>query len=319
VWGDDLPDTRARAVAFQISKLIDILEPERVGEGSVINTSTAGYVLHVERDSVDVHRFDRLLDDARVALASDPPRCQVLIDEASALWRGRPFADLGDEPFVAAEVRRLDQRYLVAQRTRIEVALALGRHVDVVGDLKAMVSEHSTEESVVQMLMVALQRSGRTADALRVFGEFRMRLSHELGIDPSRDLQAFEAKLLAGGPETVYGSQLEHRRPQSVPAAATSLVGRNSELVEIVEVLSSARPVTLCGFGGLGKARLAQEITRSEADRFADGVWFVDLTSIDDAGLLVNTFLASRWPSWRMVVTRSIGSWDIWWIERCWS
>lgn len=65
VWGDDLPDTRARAVAFQISKLRDILEPERVGEGTVITTSPAGYVLHVERDCVDVHRFDRLLDEAR--------------------------------------------------------------------------------------------------------------------------------------------------------------------------------------------------------------------------------------------------------------
>ncbi len=293
VWGDDLPDTRSRAVAFQISKLRDILEPERVGEGLVITTSTAGYVLHVERDSVDVHRFDRLLDDARAALASDPPRCQVLIDEASALWRGRPFADLGDEPFVAAELRRLDQRYMVAQRTRIEVALALGRHVDVVGDLESMVAEHSTEESVVQMLMVALQRSGRTADALRVFGEFRMRLSHELGIDPSRDLQAFEAQLLAGGPDIVHGARPGHRRPHGVPAAATSLVGRTIELAGIADLLSAARLVTLCGFGGLGKTRLAQEIGRSEADRFADGVWFVDLTSIDDAGLLVNTFLAA--------------------------
>ena len=61
----------------------------------------------------------------------------------------------------------------------------------------------------------------------------------------------------------------------------------------MVEALASARLVTLCGFGGLGKTRLAEEIARSEADRFADGVWFVDLTSIDDASLLVDTFLAT--------------------------
>jgi predicted ATPase/DNA-binding SARP family transcriptional activator len=293
VWGDDLPDTRARAVAFQISKLRSVLEPARAGEDQVITTSPGGYALNIERDKVDVHQFDRFVDEARAALASDPDRCSDLIVQALQLWRGRPLADLGDEPFAERERHRLEQRHLLARRTHIEAALALGRHVEVIGDLETMVAEHPLEEAPVHMSMIALQRSGRTAEALRVYAEFRMRLGHELGIDPSLALQALESQLLAGGPDATGAPRPAERRARRIPVWPTPLVGRATELAGIVEALSSARLVTLCGFGGLGKTRLALEIANTEAVRFADGAWFVDLTSIDDGRLCVDTFLTS--------------------------
>ncbi len=298
VWGDDLPTAATKAVAFQISKLRSVLEPDRIGEGSLITTSSSGYVLNVGLGDVDVHRFRRLVADTRDVLATDPAECEALIEAALGLWRGRPFADLNDEPFVDDEIRRLEQLHLVARRTLVEARVARGRHLDVVGDLQTMVIEQPLDEAVVALLMVALQRSGRTADALRAFGDLRMRLSSELGIEPSNDLVQLERDLLDGTPATMAGpvaggdpSAGDSRAP--VPAEPTSFVGRVDDIHGISAMLRSTRVMTLCGFGGLGKTRLAQEIANTVSGRFKDGVWYVDLTSINDPNLLVDTFLTA--------------------------
>ena len=81
------------------------------------------------------------------------------------MWRGRPFADLGDEPFVDRECRRLEQLHMVARRTLAEARIALGRAGEVIGDLERLVDEHPLDETLVELLMTALDRSGRTADA----------------------------------------------------------------------------------------------------------------------------------------------------------
>ncbi|MGI9645231.1 MAG: AfsR/SARP family transcriptional regulator, partial [Ilumatobacteraceae bacterium] len=299
VWGEDVPAAAAKAVAFQISKLRSVLEPDRVGEGSLITTSSSGYLLGAGLDDVDAHRFERLVAEARGLLGADPAGCEVLTKAALGLWRGRPFADLNDEPFVRDEIRRLEQLHQVARRTLAEARIACGRHVDVVSDLQAMVVDQPLDEAVVGSLMVALQRSGRTADALRAFGDLRVRLSGELGIEPSNDLKRLERELLDGGPEATPGSltaggrQLPVDRRTTIPAAPTSFIGRGDDIAGIRGVLLSTRVLTLCGFGGLGKTRLAQEIANAEADRFDDGVWYVDLTSINDPYLLVDTFLVA--------------------------
>ncbi|MGI9594558.1 MAG: AfsR/SARP family transcriptional regulator, partial [Acidimicrobiales bacterium] len=331
VWGDDLPRTGSRAVAYQISKLRTLLEPDRVGQGSFIATTTDGYRLDLEPDRVDLHRFHRLVGDARTCLNQDPSRSEGLLDGALALWRGRPFADLGDPEFAEAETRRAERHHRLARRTMAEARIAQGRHVDTIVDLEAMVAEQPLEEALVQLLMTALHRAGRTAEALRSFGELRRRLSEELGIEPSRDLRRLEAGLLTedrpnhrpnggssassgdGRPagdsdpdsdqpldsdsdsdfdvDSDFGSGLGRRAP--VPAALSSFVGRTAEISEIVSLLGSARLVTLSGFGGLGKTRLAQQIAVRSAADFADGVWFVDLTPVADPALLADTLIAA--------------------------
>ena len=297
VWGDDQPDSGVRAVAYQVSKLRSLLEPDRTGEGSLITTTPAGYVLDLEPALVDVNEFDRLVDLARDALPTDPATCQALIERALRLWRGRPFADLGDEAFVDVETRRLDGRRLLARRTLAESRIAQGRHGDVIGDLEVMTAEHPFEEAVVQLLMTALHRSGRTADALRAYGELRMRLAAEMGIEPSGQLRQLEQHLLAGegGPPstpTPDSSDPAPRRVGNLPTPLSSFVGRTDEIREICELLSTTRLVSLLSFGGVGKTRLAIEVAANLTDRFDDGVWFVDLVPITEAVLLANTFIA---------------------------
>lgn len=293
IWGEDLPDTGQRAVAHQVAKLRTLLQPDRRGEGNLITTTDAGYALHIAPDDVDAIAFERLVQEARAALGSDPARSDRLVSEALASWRGRPFADLDDEPFVDRAARRLEHHHLLARRTLAEARIAQGRHTEMIGELELLVTDHPLEESLVHLLMTALRRSGRAPDALRVYADLRRQLSSELGIEPSRELQQLEQQLLTddAGPPTLAGRP--DTRPRGVPAPLTTFVGRTEELAQIQDLLATTRLVTLVGFGGLGKTRLAQETARAVGDRFRNGVWYVDLTPIADPAVLADTIIAA--------------------------
>ncbi len=290
IWGDDLPETGVRAVAFQISKLRNLLEPDRAGEGALITTSPAGYVLHVDRADVDALHFEQLLTRAASRGrasgegrdAVSPRRWDCCVDNRSQTWARNDSSRSRHDGWTNACSWR-GGRW---PRRRI----ALGRHLDAIGDLESLIVVHPLEEALVELLMIALHRSGRTAEALRAFGELRLRLSQELGIEPSHGIRERERQLLTDSIE----------RPPTIPqmpsrshAALSSFVGRADELEMIVNLLSSVRLVTLCGFGGLGKTRLAQEVARNVGRRFPDGVQFIDLTPISDASLLADTFMAA--------------------------
>ena len=162
VWGPDfLPGSGVKAVAYQISKLRGLLG----SHSSAITTTTAGYRLVLDRDRIDAHVADELIDRSREALTVDPQVSEALVERALRLRRGRPFADL-DDVFVDVEVQRLEGRHLLARRTLAEARLAQGRAADVIGDLGALLAEHPLEEAVAAALMTALERSGRPADAL---------------------------------------------------------------------------------------------------------------------------------------------------------
>ena len=296
IWTDNVPDTGIKAVAFQVSKLRSLLEPDRVGEGSLILTTPAGYVLKTGTGVIDVREFDSLINAARGVLATDPRRCQKLLEKALTLWRGRPFADLGDEPFVDPEGRRLEQTHLLARRTMAEARLAQGGDADVVAELEALVAEQPLEEGVVQLLMMALHRSGRTSDALRSYADLRLRLGSELGIEPSGQLKRLEQQFLAGDDDSSVIVETTGSAPESrgnLPTPVSSFVGRTEEINEISELLSTTRLVSLVSFGGLGKTRLAIEVASSLGGTFDDGVWFLDLIPIADERQLADEFVVA--------------------------
>jgi hypothetical protein len=196
------------------------------------------------------------------------------------------LADLAEEPFVDDQVRRFGHQLLLARRTLIEASIAVGRDANIIGELESLIEAHPLDESLVGLSMTALHRSGRTADALRAYADLRVRLSSELGIEPSTDLKRLEQELLDSD-VTLTSSARGHR---TIPRTPTSFRGRTTEIAGIESLLSDARIVTICGFGGLGKTRLAQEIAARQVDEFADGVWFVDLTDVDDPDLLAERF-----------------------------
>ena len=156
-------------VQLYVSHLRPLLE----GSGASIVTRNGGYELQLSGDEVDVVRFERLLDESRAR-------------EALALWRGDALADVAGEPFAASEIRRLDELRLRAVERAIDDDLAAGRHVEVIGELEALVAAEPLREHLHAQRMLALYRSGRQAEALEAFQDARRALVDELGIEPSR-------------------------------------------------------------------------------------------------------------------------------------
>jgi DNA-binding SARP family transcriptional activator/class 3 adenylate cyclase/tetratricopeptide (TPR) repeat protein len=195
LWGEQPPATAATALQVYVSKL-----RKSLGAG-MIATKAPGYTIQLEREQLDLHRFERLLAEGRESLvAGDAGRAARLLEEAIRLWRGDALADLAYEPFAQAAIVRLEELRLAAVEERFEAGLALGRHVELVGELDALVAEQPLRERPRRQLMLALYRCGRAAEALQVYTNTRRAFVEELGIEPSAALQQLERAILNQDP-----------------------------------------------------------------------------------------------------------------------
>lgn len=194
VWGEQPPEAAKGTLHSYISHLRKALGPER------IESRPPGYVLHATEDELDAARFERLLVDARLANGS-PGRTAAVLREALALWTGPAYADLASEPSLAAEVARLDELRLQALEERVAADLAEGRQGEVVGELEALTRELPLRERLWELLILALYRSRRPADALAAFERARDGLARELGVDPSPDLRRLHERILREDPD----------------------------------------------------------------------------------------------------------------------
>jgi DNA-binding SARP family transcriptional activator len=300
LWGEQPPRSATNIVQGYISRLRKILQQEGApdrGEAAVLLRRGPGYLLECNPDQVDLYRFQRLVREGSQALGSAPARAASLLREALGLWRGRPLAEFADAPFAQTEIPRLEQQRLTALEARLEVDLALGRHAQLIGELEALAAEYSLHEGLRRLLIIALYRCGRQAEALEAYRQARHTLSEELGIDPGRALQELEAAILTQDPcldwtpppigisprssADAPPSLTAVLRPQvwRVPPRNPNFTGRDDMLVELRRRLHAgeARLVVqaLYGLGGVGKTQLAVEY----AHRFAadyDLVWWID-------------------------------------------
>ncbi len=190
LWPGDPPETAAHAVQVYVSQL-------RKALGPVIATRAPGYVLELPPERIDLHRFERLATEGRAALETgDAASAEVGLREALALWRGPALADFVYEPFAQTQIARLEELRATVLEERIEADLALGRHVQLVAELEALVQADRLRERPRAQLMLALYRSGRQADALAAYRDARETLVEELGIDPGPELRELEAAIL---------------------------------------------------------------------------------------------------------------------------
>ena len=157
-----------------------------------------GYLLAVAEDAVDVLRFERAIAGARLARSEGaaPEAVSRAFRDALDLWVGPALADVNGEPFVVGERRRLEELRLVATEDYFAAELAGGRHAEAVGELERMVDRHPLQERLWELLITALYRSGRQADALAAYQRVRRILADELGIEPSERLRELEHKVL---------------------------------------------------------------------------------------------------------------------------
>ncbi len=205
LWDGDPPETAENALHGLVSQVRKLLESP--GRSMPLVTRAPGYLLEVDPEDVDLHRFEHLVARGRRAIADDAPEeAAARLGDALGLWRGRPFEDLGDPAFAGPEAARLEELRLGALEDRVEADLRLGRAEELVPELQDLVGREPYRERVRGQLMLALYRSGRQADALAVFSGTRRLFVEELGIEPSSQLQELERAILRQDPSLLASS-----------------------------------------------------------------------------------------------------------------
>jgi predicted ATPase/DNA-binding SARP family transcriptional activator len=286
LWGASPPATAAKLLQVYISRLRKALpRPAR------IETLGAGYLLELQDGSLDASRFERSLADGRRALQDGNPLLAAsLLRRALGLWRGRAYGEIAYEEFARAEAERLEELRLVALEERNEAELALGRHAEVLPELRSLASEHGTRDRMQAQAMLALYRSGRQSEALELYATTRRRLRDELGLEPGVELRQLQRRIL----EQDAGLALAPSPQGTVselPTPPNRLVGRERERAELRGLLQrdDVRMLVLTGAGGSGKTRLALEAAREASEYFANGAGFVDLAPLRDPDLVAGT------------------------------
>ncbi len=316
VWGQDPPASAEGGIYTYVAGLRRIIEPTRSvrGPGRVLVSSGAGYVLHLVPGQPDAVAFEQQLARARqLRKNGDPAGAVDALEGALGLWRGVAFAGVPG-PFAETERIRLAELRSGAAEERADVLLALDRHEEVVPDLTALVADHPLRERMRGLLMIALYRGGRHAEALRVFADGQRVLAEELGIDPGAELSRIHQQVLTGDPALHQASGQDpapagrsaspHRPaaareadrpavalgvpvPAQLPLDAQGFSGRHDELRALHALLPSVRaeesvPVAvISGTAGVGKTALAIRFGHQVAKHFPDGQLYVNLRGRD--------------------------------------
>ncbi len=331
VWGESEPRYAGNLLHRHISGLRHALELGRhpASEAGELSWTNAGYVLHVAAGGLDLTAFDREVDAARKARAAgELVSAAEVLRSALGRWRG-PLCDGLTSPYLEAQRDRLEERRISIIEERIDLDLAIGDRDDVVSELRQLVTEHAWRERLHGLLMLALYRSGRRADALAAFHDARRLLREELGIDPGTALQALHQQILtsdpelgaiaaavgrpprarppagaAAGPPAGSGSPVRSQPPvpAQLPHSVAGFSGRQAEIDWLNGLLPSGAGDTagtvvitaLAGTAGVGKTALAVHWAHQIRDRFPDGQLYMNLRGFDPGGAAMEPTEAIR-------------------------
>ena len=309
VWGDQAPATAATTLQSHVSHLRRAL-----GDKATIVARPPGYVLEMgeagaDVDATDVLAAERLIREA--GQSADPVERETLLEAATALWRGRPLADLNGLAWFDDQVQRLEHLLMQARHTLIDARLALGQHLELIPELESFSRMHPLHEHTHGQLMLALYRAGRQGDALAAYQRLRRTLDEELGIRPSQQLRDLETAILrhdpsleAPAPPVRVGNGTV---PAQLPPSISAFTGRRRELNQLDGLLAGAvadadgtgRPVSvvisaISGTAGIGKTTLAVHWAHRVAGHFPDGQLYVNLRGFDPSGSILDPAEAVR-------------------------
>ena len=274
LWRDHAPETAANALAALVSRL------RRVLPSDVLVTRAGGYEAQVDREAIDLYRFQQLAEDGSHALAAgDPAGAADLLRSGLALWRGSALADFTYEPFAEPVILRLEELRLAAVENRIDADLALGRHGELVGELQSLVLEHPLRERLRGQLMLALYRSGRQAEALEVYRDGRHALLDELGIDPSPALQELEQAILR------QDRGVRAPEPVSTADSAPPIAAHHEQ-----PAAGEMRPVTILFADIVGSAALAERLAPDEVFGLIGGCVTLMSLAVEEYGGTVQAY-----------------------------
>lgn len=284
-WGDDAPTNPKAALQTHLSALRGLLP-----DGTIV-TEGYGYRLAVEGGDLDVRRFTAAVTAAQQAVRrGDWSGAEQAAETALPLWRGAPFPDLADDLFARPERTLFEQLRSEVEEAHAHALLEQGRADEALPLLERLVPAQPLREGRWRQLMLARYRLGRQAEALDAYRQAREALE-EVGLEPGRDLQRLQARILRQDPSLVAAP------PHNLPLELSSFVGRDRERSAVAELVAERRLVTLTGVGGAGKTRLALRVAHDLLGRFPDGAWLAELAPVrdgDDVPRAVATALGVR-------------------------
>lgn len=315
LWGDEVTDLSQSTLESHIWRLRKVMEPTRGRreEPTYLVNDAGGYRLAVGPANADSLRLVQLADQGDRLLASgDPERALGRYDVALSVWRGRPYGVAADDEWAAPAVARLEETHAHLREQRIEALLRLDAEAEAIGALHDLIAALPIRERLHGQLMTALYRTGRVEESLAAYLRARSTLLDTLGVEPGPALRDLHRRILDRDPELLPRTRSVGRPPpenrdpsgraQQSPARAgevhlpvrlSELIGRATELHHIGGLIEQTRLVTLVGAAGCGKTRLAIELARASARLAPDGVWFVDLSAVEDPATIASVTMST--------------------------
>ncbi|SEE21851.1 DNA-binding transcriptional activator of the SARP family [Streptomyces sp. 3213] len=283
LWGEEPPSQALAAVRTYASRLRKALD------AGVLVSESGGYAVRgLPEGALDVATAQELATEAEKAKsAGDLRHARDALGRALALWDGEALAGVPG-PYAEAQRVRLEEWRLQLLESRLDMDLEQGCHAEAVSELTALTAAHPLRERLRELLMLALYRSGRQAEALAVYADTRRLLADELGVDPRPGLRELQQRILQADPGLAEPSAPAPEtapapvRPHQLPATVPDFTGRAAFVSELSEVLASAEGrvmavSALAGIGGVGKTTLAVHVAHQARSAFPDGQLYVDL------------------------------------------
>lgn len=289
LWGDAAVTTRRNTLQSKVAMLRRAL-----GDPSLVAGTDGGYVLAVDASEVDALVVPLQLSTVSELLrAGDDRAAAHLCASTLRMFQDEVLPAAGAGDWVAPHRAFLEEARVELLECGLSARSRLGDS-DLVGELEAAVARHPLQEGLWELLMTALYRAGRQADALATYQRVRVQLADELGLDPGPRLQKLEQRILAhdsalGGSTPTLG-----RDPPAgnLPSLSADLVGREAEVAALLELVAGRRLIEIVGPGGVGKTAVAIATGRSLASS-TDGVWLVRLETAATAEDVIDTMIAA--------------------------
>lgn len=284
IWDGQPPPTAAATLHSYVCRLRSRLAATGPDGADRIHTDADGYRLRVEPGELDSDVFADLMARGQEAAGQgrQDEACELL-RSALKTWRGPALANISAK-FAEVFAVSLDESRVAVMAGWLELELSLGRHQEVIPDLRILVQRNPLRQRLVRLLMLALYRSGQQAEALHAFRAARHALVEELGVEPGPSLQALHQQILNNDAVLEHQSGADTAGQHNLPPDIEDFTGRTDEVHRLLEVITPDEPGRTAllvnavnGMPGVGKTALAVHVAHLLADHYPDGQLFLDL------------------------------------------